>query len=457
MSYNIGLSGLFAANKALDVTGNNIANVATTGFKASRVEFADQYAQSIRGTSGNTNVGSGVTVAAVAQQFTQGSLTTGTANSLDLAIQGNGFFMLSNNGEKLYTRSGAFHTDKDGYVVNSAGQNLQGYNVDTNGNVVVGALSNLRVDSSNQAPNPTSLITNKSNLNSTEEVKTVAFDPSVTTTYNTKYSTPIYDSQGNSHSLDQYFVKTGTNSWDMYSLVDGRIINDPTLDPADPANLASIDKSSLTFDSSGNLVVATTTGTPPLSQPTDSTNLTFDATTGNFTMKGWIPAVQTGTGTTASWGPNGTTEATNGIKLNMVATTQTASKTGLISQSQDGYATGQISNMSVDQTGNLFATYTNGQSKVIGQVSLTNFANVQGLSPAGGTNWRETYASGVPVSGAPTSGTLGYVQGQALEDSNVDLTSELVNLIKAQSNYQANAKTISTESTVMQTTIQMVG
>jgi flagellar hook protein FlgE len=446
MSYNIGLSGLFAANKALDVTGNNIANVATTGFKASRVEFADQYAQSIRGTSGNTNVGSGVTVAAVAQQFTQGSLTTGTANSLDLAIQGNGFFMLSNNGEKLYTRSGAFHTDKDGYVVNSAGNNLQGYNVDGNGNVVVGALSNLRVDSSNQAPQTTTQITNKSNLNSTEALPVITtFDPTVTTSYNTKYSTPIYDTQGNAHTLDQYFVKTGTNTWDMYSLVDGRGIADPTVSPPVP------DKNTLTFDSSGNLI---TTGT---GKPTDSTNLKLN-TDGTFQLTGWVPGVQQGTGTTATWVKNGAdSNGTTGIKLDMIATSQTASKTGLISQSQNGYATGQISNMSVDQTGNLFATYTNGQSKVIGQVSLTNFANVQGLSPAGGTNWRETFASGVPVSGAPTSGTLGYVQGQALEDSNVDLTSELVNLIKAQSNYQANAKTISTESTVMQTTIQMVG
>lgn len=449
MSFNIGLSGLYAANKSLDVTGNNIANVATTGFKSSRVEFADQYAQSIRGTSGNTNVGSGVVTAAVSQQFTQGSLTTGTANSLDLAIQGNGFFMLSNNGEKLYTRAGAFHTDKQGYVVNSSGQNLQGYNVDANGNVVVGALSNLRVDSSNQLPQTTTQITNKSNLNSSEAIPTITtFDPTVTASYNSKYSTPIFDTQGNSHTLDQYFVKTGTNTWDMYSLVDGRSIADPTATPP------VADKNSLTFDSSGNLI---TSGT---GAPTASTNITLNAD-GTFQMKNWVPGVQVGTGTTATWAKNGAdgngVASATGIKIDMLATTQTASVTGLISQDQNGYATGQISAMNVDQQGNLFATYTNGQSKVIGQVSLTNFANVQGLAPAGGTNWRETYASGVPVSGTPQSGTLGYVQGQALEDSNVDLTGELVNLIKAQSNYQANAKTISTESTIMQTTIQMVG
>lgn len=439
MSFNIGLSGLYAANKSLDVTGNNIANVATTGFKSSRTEFADQYAQSIRGTSGQTQVGSGVSTAAVAQQFSQGNLTTGTANSLDLAINGNGFFMLSNNGEKLYTRAGAFHTDKEGYVVNSAGMKLQGYNVDANGDVVTGALSDLRVDSSNLEPKATNSITNVANLNSTTALPTVTtFDPTDTKSYNVKYSTPTYDSQGNAHTLDQYFVKTGTNTWSMYSLMDGRSISDPTS--------TTPDKNDLTFNSSGGLVV---TGT---GVPSSSANIAFN-TDGTFSVSNWKPGVQVGSGTTTSWEENGASGDT--IKLNMAGITQTASVSGLITQDQNGYATGQLSAMSVDSTGNLFATYTNGKSQVIGQVSLTNFANVQGLAQAGGTNWRETFASGVPVSGTPQSGTLGNITGQALEDSNVDLTMELVNLIKAQSNYQANAKTISTQSTIMQTTIQM--
>jgi flagellar hook protein FlgE len=439
MSFNIGLSGLYAANKSLDVTGNNIANVATTGFKSSRTEFADQYAQSIRGTSGQTQVGSGVSTAAVAQQFSQGNLTTGTANSLDLAINGNGFFMLSNNGEKLYTRAGAFHTDKEGYVVNSAGMKLQGYNVDANGDVVNGALSDLRVDSSNLEPKATNAITNVANLNSTTALPTVTtFDPTDTKSYNVKYSTPTYDSQGNAHTLDQYFVKTGTNTWSMYSLMDGRSISDPTS--------TTPDKNDLTFNSSGGLVV---TGT---GVPSSSANIAFN-TDGTFSVSNWKPGVQVGSGTTTSWEENGASGDT--IKLNMAGITQTASVSGLITQDQNGYATGQLSAMSVDSTGNLFATYTNGKSQVIGQVSLTNFANVQGLAQAGGTNWRETFASGVPVSGTPQSGTLGNITGQALEDSNVDLTMELVNLIKAQSNYQANAKTISTQSTIMQTTIQM--
>ncbi|MEN1832492.1 flagellar hook protein FlgE [Pseudomonas lijiangensis] len=444
MSFNIGLSGLYAANKSLDVTGNNIANVATTGFKQSRIEFADQYAQSIRGTSGGTSIGSGVNMAAVSQQFAQGGLTTGTGNSLDLAINGNGFFMLSNGGETLYTRAGAFRTDKDGFVVNSSGMNLQGYNVDANGNVAVGVSTNLRVDSSNQPAQSTSIITNLASLNSTSTVPTISpFDATNTNSYNFTYSTKVFDSQGNEHSLETYMAKTGTNTWAMYSLMDGRNISNPASTTADRNNL--------TFDSSGNMVIDTA-ATP--SVPSASANVAVNAD-GTFQINNWVPAMQTGTGTAVTWVANGAVGVPAGIRLDMTQSTQTASVSGPITQTQNGYAAGQIKDMSVDASGNLFASYTNGQSKVIGQVSLTTFANVQGLSPAGGTNWRETFASGLPVTGVPQSGTLGNITGQALEDSNVDLTVELVNLIKAQSNYQANAKTISTQSTIMQTTIQM--
>jgi flagellar hook protein FlgE len=440
MSFNTGLSGLYAANKSLDVTGNNIANVATTGFKSSRTEFQDQYAASIRGTSGNTNVGSGVTVAAVSQQFTQGNLTTGTGRSLDLAIQGNGFFMVSNNGEKLYTRDGAFYPDKSGYVVNSSGNNLQGYAVDANGNINTGILTNLQINSSNLPPNPTSKITIAANLNSSDTIPTVSpFDPTNTATYNTPQNVDVYDSQGNKHQLSQYMVKTGTNTWDMYSLMDGRSISNPAGSPVVP------DKTSLTFNSDGSLNTAATTS---------SANIAINPD-GTFTVANWVPAAQVGTGAAATWVANGATGKVGGIHLDMLAITQTSSVDGVITKDQDGYATGQLAGLSVDGTGNLFATYTNGQSKTIGQVSLTNFANVQGLIPVGGSSWKESYASGVPVTGAPESGTLGAIVGDALEDSNVDLTGELVDLIREQSNYQANAKTISTESTIMQTTIQM--
>lgn len=440
MSFNIGLTGLYAANKSLDVAGNNIANVATVGFKSSRAEFADQYSNSIRGTSGSSNVGSGVYTSTVSQQFTQGALTTGTGRDLDLAINGNGFFMMSNNGEKLYTRAGSFHTDSAGYVVDNSGNNLQGYSLDGNGNVAAGVLTDLRVDSSNMAAKATSTMKIESNLDSTKPVITAAFDPNDVTTYTTPLHTPIYDSQGNSHTLDQYFAKTGTNSWTMYSMIDGRNISNPSTTPVVP------DQTTITFDSYGKLV------TNPA--PTSTANVGVNAD-GTYQIQNWTPATSTTVGSTTTWTANGAVGNTGGIKLDMLATTQNNATSGASAKTQNGNAVGQISAMNVDAGGNLFATYTNGQSKVIGQVSLTSFANVQGLAPAGGTAWRETFASGVPVSGSPETGTLGNLTGSALEESNVDLTGELVNLIKAQSNYQANAKTISTQSTIMQTTIQM--
>lgn len=440
MSFNVGLSGLRAANTSLDVTGNNIANVATVGFKSSRAEFADQYSQSIRGTSGGSNVGSGVYTSGVTQQFTQGALTTGTGRDLDLAINGNGFFMVSNNGEKLYTRAGNFRTDPAGNIVDTSGNRLQGYGVDKDGNVATGVLTDLKIDSSNMPPTPTGTMSIKSNLDSTKEVATgAAFDPTVVGTYTSTFSTPIYDSQGNQHSLDQYFRKTGTNTWTMYTLVDGRNISSPATSPV------MADEVELKFDSAGNLVT-------PIETPGSNIKVNSD---GTFTIANWLPAQAKTVGSTKTWAANGASAASNGIKLDMLATSQTNASGGAISKTQDGNATGQISAMNVDASGTLFATYTNGESKVIGQLALTTFGNVQGLAPAGGTRWRETYASGIPVTGTPESGTLGDITGSALEESNVDLTAELVELIKAQSNYQANAKTISTESTIMQTTIQM--
>jgi flagellar hook protein FlgE len=226
----------------------------------------------------------------------------------------------------------------------------------------------------------------------------------------------------------------------MYSLIDGRSISSPGTTPV------VADQTQLSFDSSGNLVT-----TPA---PTSTANIGVNAD-GTFTIANWVPAQAKTVGSTKTWTANGAAAAPGGIKLNMLATTQTNSSGGASSKVQDGNSTGEIRAMTVDASGKMFANYTNGQSKVIGQVALTTFGNVQGLAPAGGTEWRETYASGIPVTGAPETGTLGNITGSALEESNVDLTSELVDLIKAQSNYQANAKTISTESTIMQTTIQM--
>lgn len=438
MSFNIGLSGLYAANKALNVTGNNIANVATTGFKTSRAEFADQYAASVRGTSGRTDVGSGVRTAAVSQQFTTGNIV-GTGQSLDLAIDGNGFFAMTDNGSRIYTRAGAFYSDKAGNIVNASGANLQGYGVDTEGKVVPGTLTNLKIDTSNLAPRPTTRINDALNLNSTATTpKITPFDPTNVDTYNHTFNTDLFDSQGNLHQLNQYFVRNeATNSWTMYSTVNGRNPNDPT----STTPLVN----TLPFKSDGSLDTEAMAAGPVTGGLTIGVDKAFQ-------IDGWVPGRKTAAG---DWVANGATANAGGVRLDMLSTTQYNAASAATANNQDGYATGELSGLTVDQSGHLFANFTNGQDKVIGQVAIASFANMQGLTPVGGTAWKESFASGGPVVGEPDTGTLGKIAGGSLEDSNVDLTGELVNLIKAQSNYQANAKTISTESTILQTIIQM--
>lgn len=231
MSFNIGLSGLYAANKQLDVTGNNIANVATNGFKSSRAEFQDVYSASKLGV-GSKTVGNGVSLAAISQQFGQGDVNN-TGNVLDMAIQGQGFFVLSDNGSLSYTRAGAFQTSKDSYVVTSDGLRLQGYAADENGKILTSSLTDLKIDTLSQPPKATSLVTQGINLNSEATPIPLpttgpTFVPTDETTYTKKFSTEIYDTQGNKHTLEQYYRKTDQNTWTMYSLIDGRNPQDPT-------------------------------------------------------------------------------------------------------------------------------------------------------------------------------------------------------------------------------------
>ncbi|BDM21644.1 MULTISPECIES: flagellar hook protein FlgE [Pseudomonas] len=447
MSFNIGLSGLYAANKQLDVTGNNIANVNTTGFKSSRAEFADVYAGANRLGVGKNQVGNGVRLAAVSQQFTQGDVNN-TGNVLDMGIQGQGYFVLSDNGSMVYTRAGAFQTSKDNYVVTSDGLRLQGYAADANGNIKKGVLTDLQIDTSALQPKATSLIDQGINLNSSATsiplpstppvAGEIVFDPTDDTSYTKSFSTKIYDSQGNEHTMEQFYRKTDTNQWTMYTLVDGR-------NPMDPSSTTPL-TGAISFNSDGSVASMTTdtTGLP--------TGAEWSVTNNTFTLKGWIPATQDASG---NWIANGSTESTDGLRLSMNSTTSYNTETARMSQSQDGYATGILSSLSIDSTGVMFASFSNQQSRAIGQVALASFANDQGLQQIGGTRWTETYSSGIPGIDAPKTGTLGSVESNSLENSNVNLTQELVELIKAQSNYQANAKTISTESTIMQTIIQM--
>ncbi|MCE6981581.1 flagellar hook protein FlgE [Pseudomonas frederiksbergensis] len=436
MSFNIGLSGLYAANKQLDVTGNNIANVATTGFKSSRAEFEDVYSATRLGT-GSKTIGNGVRLANVSQQFGQGDVNN-TGNVLDMGIQGNGFFILSDNGSLSYTRAGAFKTDAENFVVDNNGNRLQGYGVDANGKIINGVLTDLKIDTSSLKPNPTTKVDQTMNLNSAETTPTVTpFSPTDTNSYNKTISTKVYDSQGNEHTMDQYYVKTGTNAWRVHTYMDGR-------SPANPATTPPVAiTADITFNSDGSINTLTA-------------GAGWTKTGNTLTMTGWVPGAVTNAATTpVTWGPNGSVAATGGIAFNMALTTSYNSPTARTAQFQDGYATGQISSLTIDASGVMTANFSNQQTKAIGQVAVASFANEQGLQPVGGTRWKETFASGVAGVDAPQTGTLGAIVSNSLEESNVNLTNELVELIKAQSNYQANAKTISTQSTIMQTIIQM--
>lgn len=440
MSFNIGLSGLYAANKQLDVTGNNIANVATVGFKSSRAEFEDVYSATKLG-SGSKTTGSGVRLANVSQQFTQGDISN-TGNVLDMGINGSGFFVLNNNGSLSYTRAGTFKVDKEGYVTNSDGTaRLQGYGVDANGKIVNGVLTDLRIDTSNLAPKSTTTVSSTINLNSTAAIidQTVAankFDPAKPDTFTKQFSTPIFDTQGNQHTMDQYMVKTGPNTWDTYTLIDGRNPDgsDPTAAATPPV------PSTMTFDTSGKLVSVSTPNPP--GAPVVSSDLK---------ITNWVP----GKVTNGVWAANGAAADPAGVTISMANTTQFNADTARSIPAQNGYATGQITNLTIDGSGVMLANFSNYQTKPIGQLALASFTNEQGLQPVGGTAWKETYASGIPGYDAPETGTLGSIHSNSLEESNVNVTNELVDLIKAQSNYQANAKTISTQSTIMQTIIQM--
>lgn len=459
MSFNIGLSGIRAASSDLNITGNNIANAGTVGFKGSRAEFSDVYAASILGSGSNAQ-GSGVLLGNVAQQFTQGNINF-TENSLDLAINGNGFFVTSNQGALSYTRAGFFGTDREGFISNNFGERLQGFAVNAvTGQIDQGVQTDLRVDTRSADPNATTEVASTLNLNSTNVRPAVwqqafdtyinanaadpaaptpaeiadataaareTFDPTNSSTYNSSTSVNIFDSLGNPHTLTKYFVKTGGNSWDMFTLIDGRQVSgDPATNNALPTDPAfSPEPIQLSFNSVGQLT------TP---QPLGD-------------IDNWVPLDTTGQPTGA--------DSPASFNINLTGTTQFSSSFAVTAVSQDGFTTGELAGLEIDDTGLLVARYTNGQTRVQGQVVLATFANQQGLTPLGKTSWAQSFASGEPVVGSPTTGTLGSIQSGALEQSNVDLSEQLINLIISQRNYQANAKTIQTADAVTQTIINL--
>lgn len=416
MPFSIALSGLNAASSDLEVTGNNIANSSTNGFKSSRTEFADVFAVSTGGVSA-TAIGSGVRLANVAQEFGQGNIDF-TSSTLDLAINGEGFFVLSDGGSQIYSRAGAYNIDRNGYVVNSAGQRLQVFDpIGTSGDTFnTGSLSDLQVSQTEGAPQATSDIGVNMNLDSSDPVITAPFDPNDATTFNFSTSFSVFDSQGVEHSATVYFQKQASNDWDARLYLDGT-------GPGDVVQVGGSDTFNFTFDDAGQLVSGSgdLTGTEVVFDAKNPGNGAADL---NFTMD-LAEVVQYGGGFTVN------------------------------SLSQDGFAKGKLSGLSISDEGVISARFTNGQSNALGKVALASFPNPGELRQVGNTNWAETFSSGQPLIGEPGTGSLGAIQSGALESSNVDIAAELIKLITAQRNFQANSQVISTADTITQTIINI--
>jgi flagellar hook protein FlgE len=408
MTFRIALSGLNAASTDLEVTGNNIANASTTGFKESRAEFADVYANSVLDRS-TTAAGQGVRVARIAQQFTQGVVEF-TSNNLDLAINGEGFFVMKDGaGSQVYTRAGALSADRDGYVVNQAAQRLQVYPATTSASGITtfntGMLTDLQLPTQPSPPQASGNIYAALNLDAQQVVPTVAFDPNDPASYNHSTSIVTYDSLGNDHTATMYFRKTGDNLWDGYLYVDG------VAAPSGPL--------AMTFSSTGAL--------------TSPANGLFSGV-GPFNLPGADPL---------------------SLTLDFGDTTQYGGPFAVNSLGQDGYSSGRLSGVDIDADGIVFARYTNGQSSAIAKVALAKFNNQQGLRQIGDTSWVETFPSGDAQLGEAGTSSFGAIQSGALEASTVDIAQQLVNLITAQRNFQANAQVITTSDAITQTVINL--
>lgn len=534
MSFNVALSGLRAANQDLAVTGNNIANASTTGFKQSRAEFADVYAGSIMG-SGSRTPGSGVLVADIAQQFGQGNISI-TNNSLDFAISGEGFFVLSDQGAPVYTRAGIFGVDKNGYIVGQNNAKLQGFRADNAGNILSGAPSDMQVTTSDVEPKHTEKVNLRFNLDSAVSIPTTALgarpatisgapvntfdladgnasftitlngtphsitldqnlgttggapddildaaeiaaaintqsggqlsadvvdgkvtvtDPSTNygdqvmtiadanggadisrvfgeaevlpgreinpdnpNTYNWSTAATVYDSLGNDHVLTTYYRKDENNLWSVYASLDQHLANDPV---------------------------------NPVRQPVQFLGQVEFSETGSL---GSIVGAPGETALASNWVVGGGANDLDFV-VDFDGSTQHGAEFSINALTQDGYAPGRLAGLTVSDTGVISARYTNGTERSLGQVALANFSNPQGMTPIGNTMWASSFDSGQPVIGAPQTASLGSIQSGALEDSNVDLSDQLVNLIIAQRNYQANAKTIETANAVTQSIINL--
>lgn len=377
MSFNIGLSGLQATSEQMNTISHNIANGSTAGFKSSRTEFQDVYAATFGGGQAN-----GVAVSNIRQSFATGSMTTTNRNG-DLAINGDGFFVVENNGQKFYTRAGIFDTRQD--KNNPSMMNL----VSPDGSLLLGKGGQpIAIDKTDQAPKASTKGSLGLNLDSGAPVIDAAkpFDINDPSTYNSTSTVKVYDQLGNEHQVTQYYRKTAEGKWDMHVAMDNTLL---------PGGATPVE-----FDDTGKLT-----------KPSPS-NLSLTL-------------------------PNG-----QPLALDMSAMTQYGGGFSINSVSSDGYAAGKFANWSFESDGTVVARYTNGEKVSQGQLQLARFTNNEGLQPAGGNRWTETFASGQAMTGVAGEGQLGGILTGRYENSNVNITDEMVGLMGAQSSYQANAKSI---------------
>lgn len=460
MSFNIALSGVSASQKDLDTTANNIANVNTVGFKESRAEFGDVYASSLL-ASGKTKVGDGALTQEVSQQFTQGSLQF-TSNSLDLAITGNGFFATVpeiTSRDFSFTRAGQFKLDADNFVVNSNGDNLLGFPVNPDGTSASVALSTtvpVRVPDSSGSPQPTTEVDVRFNLPAGGEIKDPAkFDPTDPLTYNAATSVTVYDSLGDSHVMTYYFVKDNdpavVNEWYVAAAVDDKLVDITNADgsDADPATATNslgtdtgngVAAARIKFSEGGDFIgLESADGLPQLDFKFTTESLGEDILTN---------------------GSDPTQQIAIDFNLDPLSATpseptQFASAFEVTSLEQDGLPVGRLTGIDISPDGLVRATFSNGTSEPIVRVALVRFANEQGLTQQSGTKWKESILSGEALAGEATTGTFGDINSSALEQANVNLTTELIDMIIAQRNFQANSRALEVNNQLNQTILNI--
>lgn len=436
---NTATSGLGAASSRMGVIGDNIANLNTTGFKGTRANFADFLPQDVFGLAGPSQLGKGAALDAITTQFQQGSIDQST-NALDMAISGDGFFVVNDGVADYYSRAGVFYLDENGFVVSPQDLNLQGYNA-TDG--VLGAtIDDLQIDLDPIAPDATTTITMTANLSAdadfattpvagltldgvTDTLEDMANQSDFTT------SITVYDSLGVAHQATVAFERTATNDWTYYVAVDGGEVTSTALPTGGTAGAAyQISTGTLTFDTDGNLTAFTET----LTSATDPWSFN-GATAGDYALEFGVDAAG----------------LTNDGRLRM-----NNGDSNVSAIAQDGFPTGNLTSLSVDTDGIIYGEYSNGEEFIMGQVVTAKFKSNMGLERTGNTLFRQTLDSGAPAVGAPDTGGRGKIAGNALEKSNVDLEDEFVSMITSQRTFQANARVINTSNDTLQELVNLV-